>query len=129
MSNEPKVVEASCVLDYLDRYYKSDRRASIESFAPGHLLMSYEFDFEVFGFVHTAGYDNITGNWICWPEWKEVTQEQVELRQSYPDYIQTRNSAAASLGRCGGSTITEKKSAAARQNGKLGGRKPKFSLL
>jgi len=40
-----------------------------------------------------------------------------------------RKLAAATLGKRGGETITEKKSAAARENGKLGGRKPKFSLL
>jgi hypothetical protein len=83
----PISVEASSVSDYLARYYKQDRYKDIESFAPGDLLRSYQYDYEVFGFVHTSHYDNITGEWICWPQYKDITQEQVDRRQGYPDYI------------------------------------------
>jgi len=43
--------------------------------------------------------------------------------------IAERKLAAVMLGRIGGLATTVKKSAAARENGKLGGRKTKFSLL
>lgn len=121
----PTIVQADSVADYLRRYYKQNRYKDIESFAPGDLLRNYEYDYEVYGFVHTSHYDNITGEWICWPEYKQITQEQVDRRQTYPDYVKPepdKDPAAVSLGRRGGLVKSEIKTEKSRANGLKGGR-------
>ena len=75
----PTIVEASSVEDYLNRYYKKDRLQSVDqAYGEGTMLRSYEIDFECFGYVHTSHYDNVTGEWICWPFYREPTQEQLD---------------------------------------------------
>lgn len=49
-----------------------------QAYGEGTMLRSYEIDFECFGYVHTSHYDNVTGEWICWPFYKEPTQEQLD---------------------------------------------------
>lgn len=83
-----QVVEAESVADYLTSYYKPDRLASTGFDV---LLRSYEIELQVYGFVVTSHYDNVTGGLIAWPrfeEWSQEMQEQVdrevELRKKDP---------------------------------------------
>lgn len=83
-----QIVEAESVSDYLKRYYKPDRLASTGFEV---LCRAYEIQLEVYGFVVTSHYDNVTGGLIAWPhfeEWSERMQEQVdrerELREKDP---------------------------------------------
>jgi hypothetical protein len=55
-----RVVEASSVENYLDRYYKPSRRTDT-------LLAFYEEELEEFGYVCTSHHDNVTGEFIAWP--------------------------------------------------------------
>ena len=59
-----KIVEASSVSDYLDRYYKKSRMTDT-------LLATYEQEFKEDGYVCTSHFDNITGEFIAWPFWPE----------------------------------------------------------
>lgn len=79
-----RVVEAESIADYLSRYYKPDRITAT-------LQRAYEIELEVYGFVVTSHYDNVTGGWIAWPrfeEWSEGVNEKVEreieLREKDP---------------------------------------------
>jgi hypothetical protein len=55
-----QVVEATSVANYLDRYYKPERRGP-------RLLEMYEADLVEFGHVCTSPHDNVTGAFIFWP--------------------------------------------------------------
>lgn len=59
------LVQASSVADYLDRYYRPERRTET-------LLDTYEEEFRREGRVCTSHHDNVTGRFIYWPtapEW------------------------------------------------------------
>jgi hypothetical protein len=55
-----KIVEAESVKDYLDKYYKKDRRTDT-------LLESYTEEYNKYGYVCTSQHDNVTGEFIAWP--------------------------------------------------------------
>jgi len=61
-----KIVEASSVRDYLDRYYKKGRILNADT-----LLASYEAEYVRFGYVCTSRRDNVTGEFIAWPFYPE----------------------------------------------------------
>lgn len=62
------IVKASSVVDYLDRYYKSDRQKSaMVGYDRDVILESYTEELSRLGFVHTSHYDNTTGEHIAWP--------------------------------------------------------------
>lgn len=84
-NSHAQVVEAESVADYLRRYYKPDRLVSTGFEV---LQRSYEIELEVYGFVVTSHYDNVTGGLIAWPhfkEWSEMMQEQVERERELRD--------------------------------------------
>ena len=69
------------VSDYLHRYYKAERKTPT-------LLRTYTEELENTGRVCTAGYDNVTGFYICWPtmpEWavtankRDLNEQEIEL--------------------------------------------------
>ena len=60
-----RIVEATSVEDYLNRYYKKTR------FIP-ELLDSYREDFERDGYVCTSHHDNVIGEFIAWPFYPHV---------------------------------------------------------
>lgn len=79
MSFEVKIVEAESVSDYLNRYYKKDRLLNADNaYGPGTLLSIYELEYRVFGLVCTSHFDNITGEFIAWPIYREATQEECD---------------------------------------------------
>jgi len=59
-----KLVEARDVADYLTRYYRRDRMT-------GTLLQTYTEELGRYGYVCTSKHDNITGEFICWPNLPE----------------------------------------------------------
>jgi len=62
-----KVVEASSVEDYLERYYKHDRYKGRGEEYEAILLKSYTEEFSDRGYVCTSHHDNVTGEFIAWP--------------------------------------------------------------
>ncbi len=54
------IVEATSLENYLDRYYKPNRRTST-------LLSIYHGELDKFGYVCTSQHDNVTGSFIYWP--------------------------------------------------------------
>ena len=56
------IVKASSVKNYLDRYYKRDRMTPT-------LPDSYQEEFDERGFVCTSHHDNVTGEFIAWPDY------------------------------------------------------------
>lgn len=60
MTIHTTIVEADSVADYLDRYYKPERRTPT-------LLNTYLREYEERGYVSTSHHDNITGRFIFWP--------------------------------------------------------------
>jgi hypothetical protein len=63
-----RLVEATSVADYLDRYYKPARRTPT-------LLQTYEEEFARDGYVCTSHHDNVTGEFIAWPRLPEWAEE------------------------------------------------------
>jgi len=59
-----KIVEASSVQDYLDRYYKKGRMLNTT-------LASYEAEYARLGYICTSRHDNVTGEFIAWPFYPE----------------------------------------------------------
>ena len=57
-----RIVEATSVKDYLDRYYKKSRMTPT-------LLASYEEELQLNGYVCTSHHDNVTGEFIAWPDY------------------------------------------------------------
>ncbi len=62
-----KIVTATSVKDYLDRYYKKDRYTGRGKEYAAALLSSYEADYKQYGYVCTSHHDNTVGEFIAWP--------------------------------------------------------------
>ncbi len=73
-----RVVEAKNIADYLDRYYKRERRTST-------LLGMYEDEFIREGYIDTSHHDNVTGSHIYWPNLPP------NLWESMPEIREHRN--------------------------------------
>lgn len=70
-----RIVKASSVEDYLDRYYKKSRMTPT-------LLQSYREEFERNGYVCTSHHDNVTGEFIAWPHYpKHLIHPKVEVNR------------------------------------------------
>ncbi len=80
----------------------------------GHVFHSHTLtDYEL---LELAGVSNETDD-IAWPP-----EEYEFVRLSDTAYMALESSAAATLGRAGGSVTSDAKAAASRENGKRGGR-------
>lgn len=55
-----KIVQATSVQDYLDKYYKKNRMTPT-------MLASYQAEYAARGYVCTSHHDNVTGEGIAWP--------------------------------------------------------------
>jgi hypothetical protein len=55
-----KIVKAESIEDYLNKYYKKDRRTPT-------LIEIYKEEYEKYGYVCTSHHDNVTGEFIAWP--------------------------------------------------------------
>lgn len=64
-----RIVKAASVADYLDRYYKRDRRTPT-------LLQTYTQEFEQDGYICTSPHDNIVGELIAWPSRKAIAKAE-----------------------------------------------------
>ena len=70
-----KLVQADSVSDYLDRYYKKNKRTAT-------LVASYEQELESMGYICTSLHDNVLGEFICWPTvpaWVSKTKDRTIL--------------------------------------------------
>lgn len=59
------IVKAKSVEDYLNRYYKKSRMTPT-------LLKSYQEEYDKYGYVCTSHHDNVTGEFIAWPEYPNM---------------------------------------------------------
>jgi len=75
-----RIVKADSVKDYLDRYYKKNRKTDT-------LLDSYEKEYEGKGYVCTSHHDNVTGEFIAWPYYPERGEEKQEICKRWPELI------------------------------------------
>lgn len=77
-----RVVEAKSVSDYLDRYYKRERRSPI-------LLDKYEEEYIREGYVHTSHHDNVIGAHIYWPNLPEGYWESTPEVREHRNLVET----------------------------------------
>lgn len=66
------IVKAKSVKDYLDRYYKKSRMTPT-------LLDSYQKEYAERGFVCTSHHDNVTGEFIAWPEYPNMQPDDERM--------------------------------------------------
>jgi hypothetical protein len=70
-----KIVEATSVKDYLDRYYKKSKMTLT-------LLQSYQEEFERNGYICTSHHDNVMGEFIAWPDYpRHLIHPKVEIEE------------------------------------------------
>ena len=68
-----KMVKAKSLEDYLDIYYKKNRRTPT-------LLDSYREELHCYGYVCTSEHDNVTGEFICWTPNKKLIKNKNALK-------------------------------------------------
>jgi len=62
-----KIVQATSIQDYLDKYYKRDRYTGRGEEYAKVLLTSYQEEYAARGYICTSHHDNVTGEMIAWP--------------------------------------------------------------
>ena len=73
IEDKMRIVEASSIKDYLDKYHKRDRYTGRGAEYAEYLLQSYQEEFERRGYVVTSHHDNVTGEIIAWPHYPNHT--------------------------------------------------------
>lgn len=77
-----QVVKAKSVEDYLDRYYRKERRSDTT-------LDTYEEEYIREGYVHTSHFDNITGSHIYWPKLPDGFWESMPEVKKHRNLVDT----------------------------------------